>query len=83
MPAISLDELEQMDISVRPCGWGWHRPECKYQTEERTVQAYCVKDKTKVEIKDPVAVTMSNGKPATKGQCPTCGGNVYRIGSGK
>jgi hypothetical protein len=45
-------------------------------------QAYCVKDKKKVEIKNPQAVTMKNGKPATKGVCPDCGTTVYRIGAG-
>ena len=43
-------------------------------------QAYCVKDKKKVEIKDPTKITMKNGKPATKGECPDCGGKVFRIG---
>jgi hypothetical protein len=44
-------------------------------------EAYCVKDKKKVEIKNPQAVTMKNGKPATKGVCPDCGTTVYRIGA--
>ena len=44
------------------------------------MQAYCVKDKSKQEIKDPQPVTMKNGKPATKGTCPVCGGTLYRIG---
>ena len=43
-------------------------------------EAYCVKDKQKVEIKDPQQITMKNGKHATKGTCPICGGNVFRIG---
>jgi hypothetical protein len=43
-------------------------------------EAYCVKDKKKVEIQNPVKVELKNGKPATKGTCPTCGGNVMRIG---
>lgn len=43
-------------------------------------EAYCVKDKTKVEMKNPTKVTMKNGKPATKGECPKCGGNIFRIG---
>jgi len=25
-------------------------------------------------------VTMKNGRPATQGECPTCGTKVYRIG---
>lgn len=43
-------------------------------------QAYCVKDKAKVEMKNPTKVTMKNGKPAMKGTCPKCGGNIFRIG---
>ena len=37
-------------------------------------EAYCVKDKMKVEIQNPQKITMKNGKPATKGTCPKCGG---------
>ncbi len=43
-------------------------------------QAYCVKCKAKVEIKDAQKVTLKNGKPATKGTCPKCGTKVFRIG---
>ena len=54
---------------------------CSLTEEGRAMaQAYCVKDKKKVEIKDPQAITMKNGKPATKGTCPDCGGSVFRIG---
>ena len=45
------------------------------------VQAYCVKDKTKVEMNNPVKITMKNGKPATLGICPKCGNKVFRIGA--
>ncbi len=43
-------------------------------------EAYCVKCKKKVEIKDPEQVTMKNGRKATKGTCPDCGTSVFRIG---
>ena len=46
-------------------------------------EAYCVKDKKKVEIRDPRAIVMKNGKPATKGTCPVCGGKVLSIGASK
>ncbi len=46
------------------------------------MQAYCVKDKKKVEIKNPKAITMKNGRPATQGVCPICGTKVFRIGKG-
>lgn len=44
------------------------------------VEAYCVKCKNKVEMKDPQEVTMKNGKKARKGTCPDCGTKVFRIG---
>ncbi|NLN76153.1 MAG: hypothetical protein GX139_07560 [Armatimonadetes bacterium] len=44
------------------------------------MEGYCVKCKEKKEIKDPQAVTMKNGKPATKGTCPTCGTTMFKIG---
>jgi hypothetical protein len=44
------------------------------------VQGYCVKCRKKVEIKDAKKITMKNGKPATKGSCPSCGTGVFRIG---
>ena len=42
--------------------------------------AFCVKDKKTVEVINPVAITMKNGKPATTGTCPICGGKVFKIG---
>ena len=42
--------------------------------------AYCVKCRTKREIKDPQEVTLKNGRPAVKGTCPECGTKVFRIG---
>lgn len=44
------------------------------------MQAYCVKCRKKVDIVNPQKVKMKNGRPATKGSCPTCGTGVYRIG---
>lgn len=40
---------------------------------------YCVKCKTKTEMKDAQQVTMKNGKPALKGQCVECGTTVNAI----
>ena len=41
---------------------------------------YCVKCRSKREIKGATADTMKNGKPATKGTCPTCTTTMFRIG---
>ncbi|MEM3185180.1 MAG: DUF5679 domain-containing protein [Conexivisphaerales archaeon] len=42
-------------------------------------EAYCVKCKAKVEIKDPKEVTMKNGRKALQGSCPKCGTKLFRI----
>jgi len=44
------------------------------------LEAYCVKCKAKREIKNATATTMKNGKPATTGECSTCGTKVFKIG---
>jgi uncharacterized protein DUF5679 len=44
------------------------------------MEAYCLKDRVKVEMVNPVAITMKNGKPATQGTCPKCGTKVFKIG---
>lgn len=44
------------------------------------MEGYCVKCKGKKEMKDAKAVTMKNGKPATKGSCPSCGTTMFKIG---
>jgi RNase P subunit RPR2 len=44
-------------------------------------QAYCVRCKKKVEMKNPQKVRLKNGKPATKGICPSCDTKVFRIGA--
>jgi len=43
-------------------------------------EGYCVKCKDKKEMKDPEAITMKNGRPATKGTCPDCGTKIFKIG---
>ena len=40
---------------------------------------YCVKCKTKREMKDPERVTMKNGKPALRGKCAVCGTTINSI----
>jgi len=41
-------------------------------------EAYCVKCKKKVQMKDAKEVTMKNGRKAMKGTC-ACGTGLYRI----
>ena len=48
--------------------------------EGNFMQAYCVKCRTKREMKNAKSITMKNGKPATQGVCPVCGTKMFRIG---
>lgn len=43
-------------------------------------QGYCLKCRTKREIKDHVSLTLKNARPATQGTCPVCGTKITRIG---
>jgi Zn finger protein HypA/HybF involved in hydrogenase expression len=45
------------------------------------VEAYCLKCRTKRDMKDEKSVTMKNGKPAVQGKCPVCGTTMYKIGA--
>lgn len=44
------------------------------------LQAYCVKCKTKRDMLEQKAVYTKTGAPATKGVCPECGTNLFRMG---
>ena len=43
------------------------------------MEAYCVKCKKKVEIANPVEVTLKNKRKAVKGTCSICGTKVFRV----
>ena len=44
------------------------------------MEAYCVKCRSKREMSSPQAITMKNGRPATRGECPVCNTKMFRIG---
>ncbi len=44
------------------------------------MEAYCMKCKTKREMKDPVASFNAKGSPVTIGVCTVCGTKLYRMG---
>lgn len=48
--------------------------------KEERMEAYCLKCRTKREMKTPKAITMKNGKPATEGVCPVCSTRMFKIG---
>jgi len=44
------------------------------------VTGYCVKCKKKQVMNEAKAITMKNGRKATKGICPKCGTKMFKIG---
>lgn len=46
-----------------------------------SLQAYCVKCKTKRDMVNAQAVFTQSGTPATRGQCAVCGTSLYRMGA--
>ena len=62
-----------------PLEWVKSAPR-NFDKDGEFVEGYCLKDKRKVEMKDPQPITMKNGKPATVGTCPYCGTKIYKIG---
>lgn len=44
------------------------------------IEAYCVRCRMTVEMESPAAVWTRKGMPATRGDCPMCGGTVFRMG---
>jgi len=63
-----------------PLEWASPPPHRISHKDGDLVEGYCLKDKRKVEMKDPQPITMKNGKPATVGTCPFCGTKIYKIG---
>ena len=59
------------------------KPTTKKPTTSNSIEAYCVKCKTKRKIKNPEATKMKNGRDATKGFCSICNCKVFRIGKMK
>ncbi|MBZ0286289.1 MAG: TIR domain-containing protein [Anaerolineae bacterium] len=48
--------------------------------EDEIIEGYCVRCKQTIEIEDPKPVWTRRGMPATRGECPDCGGIVFRMG---
>lgn len=51
-----------------------------YDEEDEIIEAYCVRCKDAIEVENPMAVWTRKGLPATRGECPDCGGTVFRMG---
>lgn len=57
------------------------RPQEFYTDDDHEpVEAYCVRCRQSIEMENPQAVWTRRGVPATRGECPDCGGAVFRMG---
>jgi len=54
--------------------------DCQFSPRRFRAQRHCIKWRARKEIKNPEGLVMKNKGPATRGVCPTCGTNVFRIG---
>jgi len=68
-------------VTANPCGYRRGVPRPRRTLDSMAAQAYCVKCKTKRDMKDAVQITMKNGRPATEGKCPVCGTKMFKIGA--
>ncbi|MBZ0299145.1 MAG: DUF5679 domain-containing protein [Anaerolineae bacterium] len=50
------------------------------EDDDLILEAYCVRCKDTIEVEHPQAVWTRRGMPATRGECPDCGGTVFRMG---
>ncbi len=48
-------------------------------TDSRSVQAYCVRERVRVTVRDPKPVTFANGRSALAGVCSSCGARVVSL----
>ena len=53
----------------------WHD-----EDEFDPIEGYCMRCRESVEIESPMPVWTRKGLPATRGECPICGGTVFRMG---
>ncbi len=51
------------------------------QPPPEAMEAFCVRDRQRVVMNNPTPVWTRRSMPATRGDCPICGGSVFRLGN--
>ena len=51
-----------------------------FEDDPEPITGYCMHCRESVEMDDPLPVWTRRGMPATRGECPVCGGTVFRMG---
>jgi len=49
----------------------------------KATEGYCAKCRARRNMRKVEAVTMSDGRPATRGVCTVCGSKMFKVGSSK
>jgi len=82
--ALKEGTLVEFDVEEGPKGYRAVNVKMNVPFENKEggepMQAYCMKCRTKRDMKEPKARTMKNGRPATQGVCQECGTKMFRIG---
>jgi hypothetical protein len=50
------------------------------ELDDIIIEGYCMSCRQTVEMENPQAVWTRKGHPSTRGNCPDCGGTVFRMG---
>ncbi|NWF67903.1 MAG: toll/interleukin-1 receptor domain-containing protein [Chloroflexi bacterium] len=50
------------------------------EDDDEHIEAYCVRCRETVIMENPMPVWTRKGMPAMRGECPSCGGTVFRMG---
>lgn len=75
-----MPERPGAELHMRSHKYGRSPTVREFKQEPDAMEAYCLKCRTKREMKEPTPITMKNGKPATQGVCPECGTKMFKIG---
>jgi Zn finger protein HypA/HybF involved in hydrogenase expression len=68
----------QVNFPVNPLNVAVNPVKVSVKTQEH-IYGYCMKCRSKAEIKNPHHVTMKNRRHAVQGICPRCGTKMFRF----
>jgi hypothetical protein len=55
------------------------KPKAEPKPKMGALQAYCLREKRRVQMVDPKPVVTANGGSALSGTCPSCGASLYKL----
>jgi hypothetical protein len=55
------------------------KPKAEPKPKMEALEAYCLREKRRVQMVDPKPVVTANGGSALSGTCPSCGASLYKL----